>query len=231
MWVNVRFFDDADNLIAERGAYDDATATLTKNDTKVYEAKLGVDAAVASLTGIPEGEGFHFAANNVWIKDNRIPPRGFTNAGFESVQAAPVAYTYSDGQHWDDTDYTIPEGAARAEVRLYFQLVSKEYIEFLRDENENSVGDPLNPSRGEIAYEQWELHGKSPKVEMDFGEITFGTTCVPDWNDDGVLDFFDLSLFLTDFSNEDPAADLTNEGAWDFFDLSEFLSLFSQGCP
>merc|ERR1711879_15431 len=157
-------------------------------DTKVYEAKLGVDAAVAAATGIPEGEGFHFAANNVWIKDNRIPPRGFTNAGFESAQAAPVAYSYMDGQYWDDTSYAIPSGAVKAEVRVYFQLVSKEYIEFLRDENEGTDTDPMTPpSTGEIAYEQWVLHGKSPIVEMDFDTIEFDGGCPVDYNNDGAL--------------------------------------------
>jgi hypothetical protein len=97
MWINVKFFDIADQLILEHGAYDPVTAHLTTSDTKVYEAKLGIDDTVAGLTGIPAGESFHFAINNVWLKDNRIPPIGFTNAAFESVQAAPVDYTYADG--------------------------------------------------------------------------------------------------------------------------------------
>ena len=231
MWVNVRFLDAGGALVAERGAYDDMTAVLNVGDTKVYEAKLGVDSAVSAATGIPEGESFHFAVNNVWIKDNRIPPRGFTNAGFESVQAAPVAHTYLDGQYWDNTDYAIPAGATQAEVRVYFQLVSKEYIEFLRDANDESVGDPLNPSSGEIAYEQWELHGKSPKVEMDFQTIVFTGGCLPDFTGDGQLDFFDVSAFLAAFGAQEPAADLTGDAQWDFFDVSMFLGLFGAGCP
>ncbi len=231
MWVNVKFFDDSNTLVAEHGAYDDVTAELTTGDTKVYEAKLGVDSAVAALTGIPEGEGFHFAANNVWIQDNRIPPRGFTNAGFESVQAAPVGYTYMDGQYWDDTDYTIPAGATNAEVRVYFQLVSKEYIEFLRDENEQTGVDPMNPSSGEIAYEQWVLHGKSPIVEMDYMAYEFTGGCEADFNMDGEVDFFDISAFLTAFGMNDPSADFTNDAQWDFFDISAFLSLYAAGCP
>ena len=232
MWVNVRFLDASDALVAERGAYDPVTAELTTGDTKVYEAKLGVDSAVAAATGIPEGEGFHFAANNVWIKDNRIPPRGFTNAGFESVQAAPVAYSYMDGQYWDDTSYAIPSGAVKAEVRVYFQLVSKEYIEFLRDENEGTDTDPMTPpSTGEIAYEQWVLHGKSPIVEMDFDTIEFDGGCPVDYNNDGALNFLDVSAFLMAYGNQDPSADLTNDANWNFLDVSMFLSLYGQGCP
>ena len=231
MWINVRFLDASDALVLEHGAYDDSTAVLSVGDTKVYEAKLGVDAAVAAATGIPEGESFHFAANNVWLKDNRIPPRGFTNAGFESVQAAPVAYSYLDGQYWDNTDYTIPAGAVKAEVRVYYQAVSKEYIEFLRDENEETGVDPLNPSTGEIAYDQWVLHGKSPKAEMDFGTIVFNGGCPADFTGEGQLDFFDVSAFLAAFGAQEPAADMTGDAQWDFFDVSMFLTLFSQGCP
>ena len=231
MWINVQFLDKSGVLVQEHGAYDSATAILSQGDTKVYEAHLGVDAAVSALTGIPEGVGFHFAANNVWIKDNRIPPRGFTNAGFESVQAAPVGYSYIDGQYWDDTDFTIPAGATQAEVRVYFQLVSKEYIEFLRDENDQTGVDPLNPSTGEIAYAQWVLHGKSPVVEMDFMTIDIIGGCPADFNGDGEVDFFDISAFLSAFSSQHPSADITDDAQWDFFDISAFLIMFSEGCP
>lgn len=55
--------------------------------------------------------------------------------------------------------------------------------------------------------------------------------CPIDYTMDGVLDFFDLSAFLTLFGEEDPSADLTMDGAFDFFDLSAFLTEFSNGCP
>jgi len=223
MWINVRFLDDQGELVGERGAYDDATATLTTGDTKVYEAKLGVDAAVSALTGIPEGESFHFAANNVWIKDNRIPPRGFSNANFEAVQAEPVGYSYADGQYWDDTTYKIPQGAVTAEVRLYFQLVSKEYIEFLRDAN-------VTNNTGQIAYDQWVMHGKSPKVEMDSESITLDS-CLADFNGDGLASFPDVGLFLAAFAAGNPSADTNGDGTVSFPDVGLFLAAFAAGCP
>ena len=57
------------------------------------------------------------------------------------------------------------------------------------------------------------------------------TACVPDWNGDGVLDFFDVSAYLAAFSANDMAADLNGDGNLDFFDVSTFLSAFSAGCP
>ncbi len=50
-----------------------------------------------------------------------------------------------------------------------------------------------------------------------------------DLNGDGSLDFFDVSLFLSAFSNQDPAADFTGDGVFNFFDVSAFLAAFSQG--
>lgn len=47
----------------------------------------------------------------------------------------------------------------------------------------------------------------------------------------GVLDFFDISQYLTRFMVQDDRADLNNDGALDFFDISLFLSFFANGCP
>lgn len=57
------------------------------------------------------------------------------------------------------------------------------------------------------------------------------TDCLADWNDDGVLDFFDVVGYLGDFADELPAADLTNDGQFTFFDVSTYLASFSAGCP
>lgn len=229
MWVNVRFYDAADALILEHGAYDNATADLVTTDTKVYEGKLGMDAHAAGASGRPVGESFHFVLNNEWLKDNRIPPRGFTNAGFESVQAAPVGATYADGQYWDDTAYAVPANAARAEVRTFYQTASKEYIEFLRDENTTNTA-------GQVLYEQWELLGKSPPVEMDFAELAFAPPCPadlnPPGNPDGVLNFFDVATFLGLYNAQDPAADFAAPfGTFNFFDIASFIAAYNAGCP
>jgi hypothetical protein len=55
--------------------------------------------------------------------------------------------------------------------------------------------------------------------------------CAVDFNNDGTLDFFDVSQFLSLYTASDPLADLTGDGTLDFFDVSAFLSQFSQGCP
>ncbi|MCL4221908.1 MAG: NF038122 family metalloprotease [Phycisphaerales bacterium] len=55
--------------------------------------------------------------------------------------------------------------------------------------------------------------------------------CPADFNSDGVLNFFDVSAFLSAFASGQPQADFTHDGNFDFFDVSAFLNQFSAGCP
>lgn len=57
------------------------------------------------------------------------------------------------------------------------------------------------------------------------------TGCQADLNNDGQLNFFDVSAFLTALANQDSAADFTGDGQWNFFDVSAFLAAFAAGCP
>lgn len=55
--------------------------------------------------------------------------------------------------------------------------------------------------------------------------------CAADLTNDGSLDFFDVSAFLTAFGNGDLVADFSGDGVLDFFDVSAFLTAFGAGCP
>ncbi len=160
MWLNVKFLDASGQLVGESGAYDFGTAVLTEDsEAKIYEVKLGLDDIASAHSGLPAAESFHFILNNMTYKDNRIPPRGFTNLNFAQFGGLPVGYFYPNGAYWDDTTYDVPEGATRAIVRLYYQTTSKEYIEFLRDEN-------VTNSAGQDMYDLWEANGKCPPELM-----------------------------------------------------------------
>lgn len=162
LWLNVKAFDSNNNLIAEYGGYDYASATLNTSNTKVYEIKLGMSnevLAATSLSNLSDGSSFHFVLNNMVVKDNRIPPRGFTNQAFKEIQSPHVAYSYPDGQYWDVTPYALPSNTAYYEVNLFYQTVSKDYVEFLKDENRtNDMGIRL--------YNAWASTGKSAPVLM-----------------------------------------------------------------
>jgi len=218
MWLNVKFLDADGTLLEERGAYDWDTADISTEDTKVYEPKFGMTPEMAKLTNLPAGESFHLVLNNTLLSDNRIPPMGFTNAAFEAIQSAPVNYTYADGQHWDDTLYDVPTGTTQAVATLYHQTSTKEYMEFLRDAN-------VTDNKGQIAYDQWVIGGKSAPAVMDSSmiDITNDEPIEGDVNGDGVVNITDLLIMISQWgqcpTSGDCTADVNGDGWVNVTDL------------
>lgn len=170
MWLQVEGFDADCQQVYSSGAYDSSTATLagygSDPSLKVYESKQGLTESWAAALGLPAGPSFHFALNNMIDSDNRIPPRGYSFAAFNAQKAAPYtngvpdAARYADGQYWDSTVYVLPQEVSWGNVRLLYQTASREYIEFLRDNNPYE-----GPNNGQILYELWEQSGRSrPEV-------------------------------------------------------------------
>nr|AGC72456.1 hypothetical protein [uncultured bacterium A1Q1_fos_493] len=112
---------------------------------KSYEIKLGLTDAHAQNIGRPEiaGEGFHFILNNKVFKDNRIPPRGFSNVAFATRDMQPVGGSYADGQYWDTTYYPLHPEADSISVRLMYQTASLEYLDFLASAADVTVADAV----------------------------------------------------------------------------------------
>lgn len=218
MWVNVKFFDSNGMVIEERGAYDTVSADLTE-DTKVYEVKMGMDPTLASAVGLPSGHSFHLVLNNTIEKDNRIPPRGFTNAQFDAVHIAPVAYSYADGQYWDDSAFLIPLGATAFEAGLKYQTTSKEYIEFLRDANSTGM-------EGQEAYDLWVAAGKSAPVTMVADSNGLAAFPAGDADNDGDVDLFDFAEYQVCYGPTGSAPcdqfDTNTDGWVDETDYAEF---------
>jgi hypothetical protein len=221
IWLNVRFFDDEDALLEERGAYDAETADLTTSDTTVFEIRLGLDQAMAELTGRPAGPSLHFALANTIEKDNRIPPRGFDRDAYRVFQSPSVPAIYADGQNWKDTRFAIPVGAAWVSVALRYQTSSKEFITFLRDEN-------VTDDRGQVLFEQWGLTGKSPPVEMAADDLAIVAFETGDFDGDGDVDLSDYGPWADCITGpgggpiEPPCepADVDDDGDVDLHDYS-----------
>ncbi len=219
MWINVKFTNAAGTVIAERGAYDNASAVLSAADTKVYEARQGITQAIAKLTGLTVGPGFHLALANKVYFDNRIPPRGFTNAGFQAIGSQPVGYAYADGQHWDDTLFDIPAGATGATATLFYQTSTKEYMEFLRDRN-------VTDTTGLTAYNAWVAAGKSAPVAMDSATIAVTTAVPGDINGDGLVNASDLAILLGNWGSSG-SGDINGDGTVNGSDLAILLGNWS----
>jgi hypothetical protein len=168
MWIHVLAQDALGNDLFESGRYDVAGADLEIDPSlRVYETKHGVHG---------DGPGFHLALNDRIFVDNRIPPEGFR----PTPSTRPVGGNYvplPDGSlpNWDEAEYTIsiPEGTVgpvTVTASLYYQTASKEYVEFLRDENVSGPDpqdpDPDAPSRGEKMHALWIAHDRSPPILM-----------------------------------------------------------------
>ncbi|NNE44925.1 MAG: hypothetical protein HKN12_12020, partial [Gemmatimonadetes bacterium] len=169
MWLHVKVEDGIGTTLFETGAYDAATATLAVDPfLKVYETKHGIHG---------EGEGFHLVRNDRVFKDNRIPPAGFR----PTPLTAPVGAVFPvqpDGSlaNWDVSEFEVATtpavyGPLTVTASLYYQTASREYIEFLRDENVSGP-DPHDPdslaaNRGEKMWNYWNDYGKSAPVLME----------------------------------------------------------------
>jgi hypothetical protein len=67
-------------------------------------------------------------------------------------------------------------------------------------------------------------------ASVDF-EPLYATPCRADTNSDGVLNFFDVSQFLSWYAAGNFRADLIPDNAFNFFDVSQFLNEYTAGCP
>jgi uncharacterized repeat protein (TIGR01451 family) len=158
-WINLRAYASDGSVVFESAAYDEDTGILTEDaQAKIYEIKPGITEELAQLLDMPDvssGPSFYFLLNNTVYKDNRIPPRGYTQANFDKPGLQPVGATYLDGQYWDDTLYLLPSTTVQVEVRLYYQLSSKEYVDFLR---------ARGGIDGESLGEMWDEQKSEPQI-------------------------------------------------------------------
>jgi hypothetical protein len=56
--------------------------------------------------------------------------------------------------------------------------------------------------------------------------------CLADFNNDGLVNFFDISNYIAAFNAQDPRADIAAPfGVFNFFDISAFIAAYNAGCP
>ncbi|MCX8036130.1 MAG: hypothetical protein N3D11_03555 [Candidatus Sumerlaeia bacterium] len=166
MWINLRFLDASGKVLKEIGQYGETSDTLAGQAvraptlldpaaTRVYEFSPGLSEAAAKKFNKKPGPSFHFVLNDIVVKDNRIPPEGFTNAAFAEHLCQPVGAAYADGQNWDEVEFDMPAGTSSVAARLLYQSMSWEYLKFLVEENRTD-------DWSRRLYEVWTQTGKCP---------------------------------------------------------------------
>ena len=183
---------------------------LHDSNTRIYEAHYGITAGWAQqlidlgyepelpisfdrTTGAAEitlgqvasstdHESFHFVLNNTVIKDNRIPPYGFSYDEARKRNALPVPSDQygdpgagGDYNYWDEFLLNPPSGAVYATIDLLYQPTSWEYIQFLwlanRGQNAFLANEGIN------MLDAWLKTGMASYYVM--ASTTWGSTPVP----------------------------------------------------
>lgn len=227
IWINVQILDAEGALLREYGHYDTATAELDAASTQVYEMQVGLSAEAAAVTGLAAGATTHMALADTIVKDTRIPPRGYDQASFAAAGAPAVGIDYADGQYWHDTAFWIPDGAARAVVTVYYQTVTRHYIEALRDGN-------ITDNWGQVLHQLWLATNKGAPVEMVRSELVLAPFVRGDADADNIVELTDFAHLLgcmagpvTPAPGGCACVDFDGDGRVDLKDAMTFQSAFA----
>jgi hypothetical protein len=139
----------------------------------------------------PYAKSFHFVLNNYIADDNRISPYQMSYDEALKRNALPVPFDQYGGapggvyEHWDEFDigaWAAAIGAVSADLTLYYQGTSWEYVQFLYKAAENPpphAGDFL-AEEGVNFLDAWVKTGMVPPYTM--ATATWGQPhqCVPD---------------------------------------------------
>jgi hypothetical protein len=199
---------------------------------------LGTIGDLALPEADPYVETFHFVLNNHIAKDNRIPPYGMDCEEARNRNALPVPTDQYGGpalnpgdtcagqtyEYWDEVPLNPPAGATGADVTLFYQGTSWEYVQFLwlANNQQNAFlgqegvnfldvwlnADPVNPMVPPfvMATATWSSGGCTPTEDP---EVTCNDGVDNDC--DGLTDGADpdcqTSTVCSDFGSKGPCND------------------------
>ena len=160
------------------------------------EVDLALGDIAAQETGTAH-ESFHFVINNAVVKDNRIPPYGFSYDEARKRNTLPVpADQYGDPEsggnyrYWDEVALHPPVDAVYATIELVYQPTSWEYIQFLW--LANSGQNTFLANEGTNLLDAWLNTGMATYYVMTSATWR-RETCEGDFDSDGDVDGKDLS--------------------------------------
>ncbi|KPJ98122.1 MAG: hypothetical protein AMK71_11900, partial [Nitrospira bacterium SG8_35_4] len=145
-------------------------------------------------------ETFHFVLNNHVAKDNRIPPYRMSYDEAQKRNALPVPDNQFGGtpggvyQHWDEFDISTiaPAGAVSADLTLYYQGTSWEYVQFLNNAVSTTptgtgAPNPVTPflaDEGKNFLDAWvnavDANGNTMVPPHVMATATWNSACIPE---------------------------------------------------
>jgi hypothetical protein len=144
-WIGVTLVGAGMKETPLAGGYDLATGTIQQTPAiHIYRAEHG---AWDGMKGVAES---HLALHDMIISDTRIPPAGF-KATATTTPTSEIDFSDGNGGYKSSDEVTLdltwPSDAAgevTISARLYYQSMTREYVEFLKSANvTNTKGDEL----------------------------------------------------------------------------------------
>lgn len=242
---------DADQVIDDQGAM---------IDPLIADAVAGFSNANGTFEGSVNGyaprlnasSGAFFAGSSFMGSDSGLPG---AMGSFAHTLSSVYEYQFIiDGEGSLEIDGSLGNSGSsfRSFVRLSMSsesVVGGGFAGFFYDENiidTSSTGFepfsrsiPLTAPSG--SYRMRILLSHSGVGQRDQDEVAASLVsnyriividpCPADLTGDGVVDFFDVSAFLTAYAAMDLVADFNQDGVFNYFDVSAFLSAYGDGCP
>lgn len=175
-WLSLSLLDHHGVEEVLVGGYDMQTHQIQADPKpRIYRAQHG------RWNGAAQEAEEHLAMHDSVLMDSRIPPRGFKGSD-TTLPMGEMDYSMQGGgyKHFDEASYSFAapsnlEGHTRLIARVYFQSMTREYIEFLRDKNTTT-------SHGQALHSIYEATGSAAPMEIASAELTTHI----EWPDAGV---------------------------------------------
>lgn len=223
------------------GAGTTSVSTAVSNDRLTFSWDAGYDntqpinAQFFLEVELPESDpmnsGFVFDAGTTFQLQSNMrvtSVSGSVNPTFNIVNVNQSHLAFSPGVSTDNFTVTMSDGARVALVGSLNLNVGG----FVRANSDNPADDIFSNEIGLTGF--YRIKIVVPEGVIVQSDSTFDYTqsvCIADINDDGQLDFFDVSQFLTLFQAGDLGVDFNGDGDLNFFDVSAYLVAFQAGCP
>ncbi|MDX2146335.1 MAG: GC-type dockerin domain-anchored protein [Planctomycetota bacterium] len=191
-----------------------------------------------------------FANATIWERNGEAFLAGRTNspdaAWFNlSAGGVPLAALRYGGNDADAIRGMFPadSGWAMAGLTRSFTAGLLDDVYFLKSGPQGRTGCNEAPLQVQAQASPW-LNQQVPvqrrpvervnwnpvQLDLESRNIVECLDCPADFNDDGIVDFFDYLDFVASYAVGAPRADFNNDGTVDFFDFLDFAQAFNNGC-
>jgi MYXO-CTERM domain-containing protein len=175
-WIAVYLVDAAGAERPLLGGYDGDTGEIQREPpTHEYRAVHGRWNGDETAGAKEE----HLALHDMIISDTRIPPKGFVASQTTAPTQEIDFGNGNDGyRNYDEVTFTVTlpadaSGSQKLSARVYYQSMTREYIEFLRSENHTD-------DKGEKLEEIYLATGEAPPLPVSQADAAIEIRALPD---------------------------------------------------